>query len=180
MKLAIKSFLLILITVFLANAKVANAENSKSSTSVNESYCDRFIDLELITRIPEQPYQAEMITEQNIALSGINFPSLWWASEQFDPFDGRLINNWLANHKLKQIDLTVNWQLWTLLDYLGRYRFINQLGTVTREYGYNLRIINQQKQCLATYQYQVKSNPPKWEINLDGLGKDSLQVEPSN
>ena len=177
MKLTKKSFLLILITVFLANTKVAHAENTDSATAHN---CDRFIDLELVTQIPAQFNPEEVIAEQNIALSGIAVPSLWWAREQFDPFDGRLINNWLANHKLKQIDLTVNWQLWTLLDYLGRYRFINQLGTVTRESGYNLRIINQQKQCLATYQYQIESNPPKWEINLDGLGQDSLQVESSN
>lgn len=179
MKLTQKLFLLILITVFLANTntKVANAENTKFMT---DHYCDRFIDLELVTRSPEQSNKEEVIAEQNIALSGIAVPSLWWAREQFDPFDGRLISTWLANHKLKQIDLTVNWQLWTLLDYLGRYRFINQLGTVTREYGYNLRIINQQKQCLATYQYQLQNNPPKWEINLDGSGQDSLQVEPSN
>ena len=107
-------------------------------------------------------------------------PSLWWAREQFDPFGGRLIDDFLTNHQLKQIDLVVNWQLWTLLDYLGRYRLINQLGTVARQYDYDLRIINQQKQCLATYQYTVESNSPKWEINLDSLGQNSLQLEPSN
>ena len=177
MKLTKKSFLLILITAFLANTKVANGQNTQSMT---DYYCDRLIDLELVTRSPDRSKQEEVIAEQSIVLAGFTVPSLWWAREQFDPFGGRLINTWLTNHKLKQIDLTVNWQLWTLLDYLGRYRFINQLGTVTREYGYNLRIINQQKQCLATYQYQLQSNPPKWEINLDNSGQDSLQVEPSN
>ena len=172
-----KSLLLILITVFLANSKIANAENAESVTN---NYCDHFIDLELLSKNSHQSQKKEVITEQNLALSGVVVPSLWWAREQFDPFGGRLIDNWLENHQLKQIDLVVNWQLWTLLDYLGRYRLINQLGSVAREYDYNLRIINQQKQCLATYQYSSDSNTPKWEINLDGLGQDSLQLEPNN
>ena len=62
---------------------------------------------------------------------------------------------------------------------MGRYRLINQLGTIARKYDYNLRIINRQKKCLATYQKSA-SNPQKWEINLDSLGQDGLQVEPSN
>ncbi|MGK7893977.1 MAG: hypothetical protein AB4372_10225 [Xenococcus sp. (in: cyanobacteria)] len=169
--------LLILITVFLANSKIANAEDVESVTN---SYCDRFNDLESSSQNSHQSEKKEVITEQNLALSGVVVPSLWWAREQFDPFDGRLIDDWLEDHQLKQIDLVVNWQLWTLLDYLGRYRLINQLGTVARQYNYNLRIINQQKQCLATYQYTVESNSPKWEINLDGLGQNSLQLEPSN
>ncbi len=172
-----QSWLLILITVFLANSQIANAEDAKS---VTDNYCDRFSDLELVAENPDQSQQKEVITEQSPALSGVVLPSLWWAREQFDPFEGRLIDNWLENHQLKQIDLVVNWQLWTLLDYLGRYRLINQLGTVAREYDYNLRIINQQKKCLATYHYTTESNIPKWEINLDSLGQDSLQLEPSN
>ncbi|VEP18084.1 conserved exported hypothetical protein [Hyella patelloides LEGE 07179] len=119
-------------------------------------------------------------TEPKIAVAGIIIPSLWWAKEQFDPFGGRLVKNWLTNPQIKQIDLTVNWQLWTLLDYLGRYRFINQFGTVAREYGYSLRIFNQQQQCLALYKYNDRVNPPKWEIKIEGLGEDSLQVEPEN
>ena len=107
-------------------------------------------------------------------------PSLWWAREQFDPFGGRLVENWLTDAHVQQINLVVNWQLWTLLDYLGRYRFVNQFGTVARRYGYNLNIFNQKKQCLASYKYNAISNPPKWEINLEQLGKNSLQVEPAD
>ena len=177
MHLKKKSFLLILITIFLANTKIANAETTQSATT---HYCDHFIDLELATENQNQSQEEKVIAKKDVAASNVVLSSLWWAREQFDPFDGRLINNWLADDQLKQIDLTVNWQLWTLLDYLGRYRLINQLGTVAREYDYNLRIINQQKQCLATYQYELDSNPPKWEINLDSLGQDSLQVEPNN
>ena len=97
-----QSWLLILITVFLANSQIANAEDAKS---VTDNYCDRFSDLELVAENPDQSQQKEVITEQSPALSGVVLPSLWWAREQFDPFDGRLIDNWLENHQLKQIDL---------------------------------------------------------------------------
>ncbi len=104
--------------------------------------------------------------------------SFWWAIEQFDPFGGKLVQNWLAYPKKQQINLIVNWQLWTMLDYLGRYRFVNQFGTVARKYGYSLNIFNQKEQCLATYKYSHVSNPPKWELHLERLGEDSLQVKP--
>ena len=116
--------------------------------------------------------------EQPKTVSGNTQTSFWWAIEQFDPFGGKLVQNWLAYPKKQQINLIVNWQLWTMLDYLGRYRFVNQFGTVARKYGYNLNIFNQKEQCLATYKYSRVSNPPKWELHLEKLGEDSLQIEP--
>ena len=104
--------------------------------------------------------------------------SLWWAALQFDPFEGKLIQNWLAYPQKQQINLVVNWQLWTLLDYFGRYRFVNQFGTVAREHGYSLNIFNQKDQCLASYKYNPASIPPKWELNLEELGRGSLPIEP--
>lgn len=104
--------------------------------------------------------------------------SFWWAAEQFDPFNGGLVQNWLTYPQLQQVNLVVNWQLWTLLDYFGRYRFVNQFGTVARKYGYNLNILNQKDRCLATYKYNPMSNPPKWELKLEKLGRDSLPIEP--
>ena len=111
--------------------------------------------------------------------SNIELPqaSIWWAVEQFDPFDGNLIQNWLTYPQKQQINLTVNWQLWSILDYFGRYRFVNQFGTVVRKHGYDLNIFSQKEQCLASYKYNAVSNPPKWELHLEKLGKDSLQVE---
>ncbi|MGL5833157.1 MAG: hypothetical protein ACRC1Z_07975 [Waterburya sp.] len=104
--------------------------------------------------------------------------SLWWAALQFDPFGGKLVQNWLAYPQKQQINLIVNWQLWTLLDYFGRYRFVNRFGTVARKYGYSLNIFNQKEQCLASYKYNSASNPPKWELNLVELGRSSLPIEP--
>ncbi len=116
--------------------------------------------------------------ERQKTISDNTQTSFWWAAEQFDPFGGKLVQNWLAYPKRQQINLIVNWQLWTMLDYLGRYRFVNQFGTVARKYGYNLNIFNQKEQCLASYKYSRVSNPPKWELHLEKLGEDSLQVEP--
>ena len=112
------------------------------------------------------------------AAPDITQSSFWWAALQFDPFDGKLIQNWLAYPQKQQINLIVNWQLWNLLDYFGRYRFVNQFGTVARKYGYSLNIFNQKDQCLASYKYNSTTIPPKWELNLEELGRGSLPIEP--
>ena len=109
--------------------------------------------------------------------SAINLSSFWWAALQFDPFGGKLVQNWLAYPQKQQINLVVNWKLWTLLDYFGRYRFVNQFGTVARKHGYSLHIYNQKNQCLASYKYNPTSSPPKWELNLEELGRSSLPLK---
>ena len=104
--------------------------------------------------------------------------SFWWAAEQFDPFNGKLVQNWVASSQKQQLDMTVDWQLWTLLDYFDRYRLVNQFGTVARKYGYSLIVFDGQNRCLASYKYNPSIRPPKWELNLENYGEDSLQVEP--
>ena len=104
--------------------------------------------------------------------------SFWWAVEQFDPFNGKLIQNWVASSQKEQIDMIVDRQLWTLLDYFDRYRLVNQFGTVARKYGYSLIVFDRQNQCLASYKYNASIRPPKWELNLENYGEDSLQAEP--
>jgi hypothetical protein len=153
---------------------------AKTNSSFSSASCSEIKDQDLLsndkTKLTEEP----LVTEQTISSQGLTVPSLWWAKEQFDPFNGRLIINWFAYPQLKQIDLFVNWQLWTILDYLQRYRLIDKIGTVAREYGYALRVFNQQKQCLATYKYNSYTNPPKWEIDFPQSDEDSLQIELPN
>ena len=103
-------------------------------------------------------------------------PSLWWAKEQFDPFGGKMVDNWLAYKEEKRIDLVVNFQLWSLLDYLGRYRFVDNFGNIARQYGYNLRVFSQQKRCLALYYYNTNSDPPRWEISFGSSNQNGLQL----
>jgi hypothetical protein len=136
-----------------------------------------------------EPLQSELLTDnqiakdknivddQTISEQGLTVPSLWFAKEQFDPFGGKMIDNWLAYQDKQQIDLIVNSQLWTLLDYVQRYRFLNQFGTVAREYQYNLRVFNLQKECLAIYTCDFKTLPTQCKIYLERTGEDGLQLD---
>ena len=119
-----------------------------------------------------------LLVASNQPTPDLNQSSFWWAALQFDPFDGKLIQNWLTYPQKQQINLVVNWRLWSLLDYFGRYRFVNQFGTVARKHGYSLNIFNQKHQCLASYQYNSTSIPPKWELNLEKSGRSSLPIDP--
>lgn len=172
---------LVLTAIFLSIPKIVSAQSIVADTT---NSCSLNSDSELLK---DQARKEMVVSNQNsntasfnrrTKIASISVPSLWWATEQFDPFGGKLVNNWLARPSIKQIDVTVNWQFWSLLDYLGRYRFLNQFGTVAREYGYELRVFNQEKDCLGIYEYNLTSNPPKWEIKLEDSGQDSLQVKP--
>jgi hypothetical protein len=124
---------------------------------------------------PESP--ETIITDRTISEDGLTVPSLWWAKEQFDPFGGRLINNWIAYPNQRRIDIVVNRQLWSLLNYMERYRFVNEFGTVARDYQYNLRIFDRQNKCLVTYSCNFATNPNQCEINFEPSGRTGLQVD---
>ena len=170
-----KTIICLLTICSLLAGRMASAETKEYKVT---SSCEQKLDRQILTKNNSKSNNILIASQPTISINNMNLPSLWWAKQQFDPFGGRLINNWLAYPEIKQINLTVNWQLWTLLDYLGRYRFVNQVGTVARKYGYELHILNNQKQCLASYQYNLDSSPPKWEINLEQSNEDSLQIRP--
>lgn len=106
-------------------------------------------------------------------------PSLWWAKEQFDPFGGRLVEDWKIDVSLQQIDLQVNRQLWSSLDYVNRYQFVNKLGNVARESHYNLRILNEQNKCLAIYYCQFDTVPNQCELQIETSQRSGFRVNPS-
>ena len=112
------------------------------------------------------------ITSNTVSQQGITIPSLWWANEQFGE---DLLNNWLAypaqGDNAARIDLLVNRQNWSLLDYIERYQFIHHFGTVARDYGYNLRVFNEQEELLATYTCNFSPNPSQCNIQLDSTGR---------
>lgn len=106
----------------------------------------------------------------------VPIPSFWWLKENSE---SKLLDNWIiypANATtVGQVDVVVNQQVWSLLDYLERYDFVNRLGAITRNTcdekqndienpnykckGYNLRVFNKQEQPLAAYtcNYDAKS-----------------------
>ena len=119
------------------------------------------------------PTRPDVITANTISQDGLTTPSLWWAKEQFA---GKMLNNWIAYPTEKRVDLVVNRQLWTLLDYMERYRFVNEFGNVARDFGYNIRVFNQQRTLLAAYTCNFNSNLLNCQIWLESSSQDSLRL----
>lgn len=109
----------------------------------------------------------QIISARTPSQTQMTIPSLWWATEQFDPLDGNLINYWQANRRTKVIDIIVSNRDWRSLNYLEQYSFVNKFGTVARGYNYNLAIISQRKNCLAVYTCNWEETPPKCNLQLD-------------
>ncbi len=116
--------------------------------------------------------EPNIITADTVSAQGMTLPSLWWTSEQFSP---KLITNWIANRTQKQVYLLVNAQYWDLLDYLDRYRTIDQFGRVAQGYGYNLQLCSSQKIVLARYSCNPldRSSCQLW---LNATGQSGLGV----
>lgn len=130
------------------------------------------LELNLIQQ-EKAPTRPDVITANTISPDGLTAPSLWWAREQFA---GKMLNNWIAYPTEKRVDLVVNRQLWTLLDYMDRYRFVNEFGNVARDFGYNIRVFNPQKTLLAAYTCNFNSNLPNCQIWLESSSQDSLRL----
>ncbi|NET34984.1 MAG: hypothetical protein F6K19_23650 [Cyanothece sp. SIO1E1] len=102
------------------------------------------------------PTDGSVLTSSTISQSGLTVPSLWWIKEQItNQFGRRSIDNWIAYRRnddaLRRVDLIVNSQIWSLLDYVKRYTLVHQFGTVARDYGYNIRFFNRQGSFLGIY-----------------------------
>lgn len=120
--------------------------------------------------------QITALTANTICQQQLTIPSLWWANEQFG---GNLLENWLAypgNATTARIDLLVNRQNWSLIDYVERYEFVNHFGTVARDYGYNVRVFNYRKELLATYTCNFSISPSVCDIQLEATGKSRIRV----
>jgi hypothetical protein len=133
--------------------------------------------LELSLLAPNAAVNNGVITASNISQKQLTIPSIWWAKEQFG---GKLLDNWLAypptDNRTPRIDLIVNRQIWSLLDYVERYKFVNNFGNVARDYGYNVRVFNYQQELLATYTCNFEVQPRLCTMaNLDALGKASVR-----
>jgi hypothetical protein len=83
-------------------------------------------------------------------------PSLWWMRDQFAAqaeFGQHFIKNWLMRPIQSQqpgrVDLVVDHQKWSQLDYVNRYEFITGFGTDAHRYGYNLRVFDERGRRLG-------------------------------
>lgn len=122
-----------------------------------------------------RPPGSEWITANTVSTRSLTDPSLWWAEEQFNEFEGKLIQNWIAYRDKKRVDLVVNRQLWSLLNYLGRYSFLSKFSAAARDYQYNVRVFNERAEHLATYTCNYSTTPPACQLKIfDSFGGDSL------
>jgi hypothetical protein len=126
-------------------------------------YSDAPLNLELLNNP-----KGGVVTANTIKLTGLTTPSLWLAKEISE---NKLLDNWIAypttQAESSRVDLVVNQQIWSLLDYLERYEFVNRLGSTARKDNYNLRVFNYQGDLLATYTCNFQTNPTRCNIQMD-------------
>ncbi len=122
-----------------------------------------------------------VITDDMVSQDGLTTPSLWWAQSQFG---GKLLEHWLAYpgspDSPRRVDIVVDRQLWGLSTYLQRYTFVNQFGMAAKEFGYNLRVFNDQGNPLASYACNfppLPSNAPDQRAIASGL-PDAAPLNP--
>ncbi len=113
---------------------------------------------------------AYVVTATRISLTQLSIPSLWWLQEQLaneETYGGNLLENWLAypnsGSQPGRVDLVVNRQSWSLLDYLDRYAFIHAFGEAGRDYGYNVRVFDGQAALLGASTCDFST------VSIDGL-----------
>lgn len=173
---------------------------SGRSVAINPSQPTQKALSQLVERQVDIKTLKARLPEETISKIKLTIPSLWWVKEKYVASNRddrrKLIENWIAYPADRQqpahVDVLVNRQLWSLLNYLDRYTFINQFGPASREDGYNLRIVDGQSTVLAAYACNVApsdSTPPAnsqpmsevpCEIYLDSSGKAGFRSKPSN
>jgi hypothetical protein len=99
----------------------------------------------------------------------------------------KLIGSWLlcpkTNNAPEHVQMVLNAQIWSLLEYFDRYEFLHQFGTVTSTNGYDLWIYSDETPVVAAYicDYQAVSTklPCKLELNASFSGKRGDEVSPT-
>ncbi len=108
-----------------------------------------------------------VMTSATISQRYLTIPSLWRAQKSAE---NKLLADWIAYPasatEPARVDIIVNQQIWSLLDYLERYDFINRLGTSVRKDKYNVRVFNYQEEFLGSYtcDFNVESGLCKIDI----------------
>ncbi|MDP5016826.1 MAG: hypothetical protein NWQ43_05910 [Dolichospermum sp.] len=129
------------------------------------------LELDLLT----QPTQ-NIITAKTIHPQKLTVPSLWWAKENSE---NKLLDNWIAypasQTEPPRVDLIVNQQIWSLLDYMERYVFVNRLGSIASKSGYNIRVFDYQKESLASYTCNFPQSPASCRIQMNNQSKVGLR-----
>ncbi len=117
----------------------------------------------------------DVLTNAMISQDGLTTPSLWWTQNQFG---GKLLEHWLAyiggSETPRRVDMVVDRQLWGLSTYLQRYTFVNQFGSAAKDFGYSLRVFNDQGEPLASYSCNF---PALGDMDVEALESGAHELE---
>jgi hypothetical protein len=164
-----KSLITLLLGISLTTISLLSSQPSIAQTEAS----DAPLELDLLNN------PKGVITANTINQGQLTIPSLWWAKENSE---NKLLDNWIAypaaGTQPARVDVIVNQQFWSILDYLERYNFVNRVGSLARNYGYNIRVFNYQQERLATYTCNFNTSPTLCMIKIDsqnklGLGRSS-------
>ncbi|MGH1395207.1 MAG: hypothetical protein ACRAVC_14445 [Trichormus sp.] len=159
----LKYKLLSLLTITFSPILLLSNAPSIAQTASVPKFSDAPLNLELLNNP-----KGDVVTANTIKLTGLTTPSLWLAQEISE---NKLLDNWIAyppnTTEPSRVDLVVNQQIWTLLDYIERYEFVNRLGNTARKDNYNLRVFNYQGDLLATYTCNFQTNPTPCNIQMN-------------
>lgn len=113
--------------------------------------------LDLQALDPEQT-PPDVLTAGSISATGLTVPSLWRMKTLYaaqNPTVSKLVETWLAypirNNQPGRVDMVVNAQVWSLLDYVQRYEFLNSFGLTATDFGYNLRVFDDRATFQGSY-----------------------------
>jgi hypothetical protein len=137
-----------------------------------------------------EPNLSKGQNDRTIRQESLSLPSLWWTRDQYAarfPLGKKLISSWLicpiTNNAPQHVQMVLNTQIWSLLEYFDRYEFLHQFGTVTSNNGYDLWIYSDETPVLAAYvcDYQAFSTklPCQLELNASFSGKRGDEVFPT-
>ena len=132
-----------------------------------------------------------VLSNESVCREGLTLPSLWWTQELFGsqgkgyPEYTKLVKNWLTYlptaDRSGRVDLILELQRWSTMDYFKRYEFLTVFGTATQSFDYNLRAFSFRGEFLGSYTCQPShsnvSIPPSCRIDLEGGG---AQVKPTS
>lgn len=107
----------------------------------------------------------------------------WWTKEQLDAELGtsKLIVRWLPVAEAPgaatppTVEVIVNFQVWSLLDYFGRYEFATTFGRKAEDLGYGLRIVTDRGLILG--QYRCLTPPMGLKTGLPSTRQCKVQLD---
>ncbi|MGF1676326.1 MAG: hypothetical protein ACFCUV_21965 [Rivularia sp. (in: cyanobacteria)] len=162
----------LLLSIFVSTFALLPVQFAQARDSLIPAPSQAPLELDLLTNPTDNIITADTIYQKQLTV-----PSLWWAQEQSE---NKLLDNWIAYPKINsqpaRVDLIVNDEVWNILDYLERYNFVNHLGSVARDYGYNIRVFSYEKEPLATYTCNLNLTKPLCKIDMNAA---SLLMNPS-